>query len=299
MTITLRQQSDGRASTKGASLTFAELDNNFIDLLNRATLTVEDGSNTQVTLGNDGSKTAELKIVGAGGLTTSVTSDSTGQAVLTLTQAAAASATLNVVAGTGITVSQPDSAGEFTVTNSITAINDLSDVTITTPSTGQILSYGPSGWANGAVAIQYDTTPILGGNLDVNGNSIVSISNGNITITPNGTGKTKVSALNYNEGSVYSLGTTSGTITPDVANGNVQTITLNGNLTFSAFSNAVAGQSMTLIVIQDATGSRTLTSTMKFAGAEKTLSTAANSIDILSVFYTGSVYYASLSKGFA
>ena len=33
-----------------------------------------------------------------------------------------------------------------------------------------------------------DTTPQLGGDLDVNGNGIVSVSNGNIAITPNGTG---------------------------------------------------------------------------------------------------------------
>ena len=33
-----------------------------------------------------------------------------------------------------------------------------------------------------------DTTPQLGGNLDVNGNDIVSVSNGNIDILPNGTG---------------------------------------------------------------------------------------------------------------
>ena len=34
-----------------------------------------------------------------------------------------------------------------------------------------------------------DTTPQLGGNLDINGNDIVSTSNGNIDILPNGTGK--------------------------------------------------------------------------------------------------------------
>ncbi len=34
-----------------------------------------------------------------------------------------------------------------------------------------------------------DTTPQLGGNLDVNGNSIVSVSNGDITIAPNGSGE--------------------------------------------------------------------------------------------------------------
>jgi hypothetical protein len=34
-----------------------------------------------------------------------------------------------------------------------------------------------------------DTSPQLGGSLDVNGQSIVSVSNGNITITPDGSGK--------------------------------------------------------------------------------------------------------------
>lgn len=101
----------------------------------------------------------------------------------------------------------------------------------------------------------------------------------------------------YNEGSPYSVSYAS-TITPDVANGNVQQVTLTGSVTFSAFANPVAGQSLTLIVKQDATGSRTLTSTMKFAGGTKTLSTAANSVDIITVFYDGTNYWASLGKDF-
>lgn len=142
-----------------------------------------------------------------------------------------------------------------------------------------------------------DTTPQLGGNLDVNGQQIVSVSNGNIVVAPNGTGKTKVNALNYNEGAIHTV-SYAATITPDVGNGNVQEITLTGNVTFSAFDNAVAGQSLTLIVKQDSTGSRTLTSTMKFAGGEKTLSTAANAVDIISVYYDGTNYWASLGKDF-
>jgi len=38
---------------------------------------------------------------------------------------------------------------------------------------------------------------------------------------------------------------------------------------------------------------------MKFAGGAKTLSTAAASIDIISVFYDGTNYYASLTLGYA
>lgn len=102
---------------------------------------------------------------------------------------------------------------------------------------------------------------------------------------------------NYNE-SIYSLGTTSGTLQPDCANGNVQTITLNGGISLNSFSNPVAGQSLTLIIKQDGSGGRTLTSSMLFSGGSKTLSTGANAIDILSIFFDGYVYYASLGKGF-
>ena len=42
-----------------------------------------------------------------------------------------------------------------------------------------------------------DTTPQLGGDLDVNGNSIVSASNGDIAITPNGTGNVILDGLNW------------------------------------------------------------------------------------------------------
>jgi hypothetical protein len=144
-------------------------------------------------------------------------------------------------------------------------------------------------------SLSADTTPSLGGNLNVATFSIVSSSNGNITVAPNGTGRTVTNRLNYNE-AVHSLGTTSGTIAPDAANGNVQTITLNGNLTLNAFTSPVAGQSITLIVNTGGTA-RTLTSTMKFAGGEKTLSTTSTT-DIISVFYDGTNYWASLAKDF-
>ena len=40
-------------------------------------------------------------------------------------------------------------------------------------------------------------TPQLGGDLDVNGNAIVSASNGNIAITPNGSGKVIIDGLSH------------------------------------------------------------------------------------------------------
>lgn len=54
-----------------------------------------------------------------------------------------------------------------------------------------------SGGGGGLSDVVSDTTPQLGGNLDVNGNSIVSVSNGNIPITPDGTGKIVLDGLSW------------------------------------------------------------------------------------------------------
>lgn len=202
-------------------------------------------------------------------------------------------------------VSVTDSGGDGSLTyNSSTGV-----ITYTGPSASEVRAHFSGGTGititNGVIAttvtsgiasVSADTTPSLGGNLNVNGQQIVSVSNGNIVLAPNGTGMTMLNNIEYHE-KIHSLGTTSGTIAPDVANGNVQTITLNGNLTLNAFTNPIAGQSLTLIINTNGTG-RTLTSSMLFANADKTISTTSTR-DIISVFYDGTNYYASLSKGFA
>ena len=56
-----------------------------------------------------------------------------------------------------------------------------------------------SGLAVGGVALSNvveDSTPQLGGDLDVNGNGLVSTSNGNIALTPNGTGVVRIDGSN-------------------------------------------------------------------------------------------------------
>lgn len=195
-------------------------------------------------------------------------------------------------AGKGSALTFTEGDANFTnLNNDKLELTDLSVGTEGSPSGDGSLSYNnttgvftytpPTAAGIGALAnVVEDTTPQLGGTLDGQANTI-----------------SNVNLKDYKETN-YAL-SYSATLTPDVANGNVQTVTLTGNVTFSAFANPESGQSLTLIVKQDATGSRTLTSTMKFAGADKTLSTAANSIDIISVFYDGTNYYASLAKGFA
>ena len=281
MAITLRQESATGATTKGSALTFAELDNNFIDVLSnkiQALQIVGDTGNVKV-----GEPLSEgvFTITGGSGISTAVTEDSAGNADLVIT-------------------------------------------------------------ASGGLAnVVEDTSPQLGGSLDVNGQSIVSVSNGNITIAPNGSGNIQLTPAsgnitlgatnfptadgsanqfittngsgtlaftstltgstltNYKE-TIYTGGTTTGTITPSVANGNVQSITLSGSITLNALGTPETGDSMTLIVKQPSSGGpHTLTSSMLFAGGTKTLSTAANAIDIISVLYDGTNYWASLSTNFS
>ena len=49
----------------------------------------------------------------------------------------------------------------------------------------------------GSTDVSADSTPQLGGDLDVNGNAIISASNGNIAITPNGSGKVIIDGLSH------------------------------------------------------------------------------------------------------
>ncbi len=77
-------------------------------------------------------------------------------------------------------------------------------ITVSGASNGQALIYSssnarfePANQSGGLSDIVSDTSPQLGGNLDVNGNSIVSASNGNIEITPNGSGKVVLDGLSH------------------------------------------------------------------------------------------------------
>ena len=99
----------------------------------------------------------------------------------------------------------------------------------------------------------------------------------------------RFTAKDYAE-TVYAGGNSSTAVTLAETNGNVQTFTMTGNCTFTMPSGAglQAGTSMTLILTQDGTGSRTgaFTSVLWAGGSAPTLTTTATTgIDILT-FYT-------------
>ena len=82
-------------------------------------------------------------------------------------------------------------------------------------------------------------------------------------------------------GAIVTL-TDGATITPDFADGNNYTVTLGGNRTLANPTNLTAGQSGSIFVVQDGTGSRTLAygSYWDFSGGTApTLTTTASAVD--------------------
>lgn len=141
----------------------------------------------------------------------------------------------------------------------------------------------------------------------------ISQGNSNITVTDSGIGQidftvdglavmqVKSTGLTAYRETVFAGGNTSTAVTPNYQNGNIQTFTANSNFTLNLPTNMAAGQNLVLIITQDATGSRVMTSNAgyRFVNSVKTLSTAATAIDIISIFYDGSRYLCNLNKGYA
>ena len=92
--------------------------------------------------------------------------------------------------------------------------------------------------------------------------------------------------------------TSSASITVDAATAPVHTVSLAHSATFT-LTNMVSGQSIMIIITQDATGSRTGTFTsVKFPGGAPTLSTGAGDIDVVSVFYDGTNYLGNIAQDY-
>ena len=93
--------------------------------------------------------------------------------------------------------------------------------------------------------------------------------------------------LNYSETTL----TDQATITWDASTQDVAKVTLGGNRTLGSASNGTTGQFISLLIIQDGTGSRTLTwnAAYEFASdTAPTLTTTANLGDVFVFRYNGS-----------
>jgi hypothetical protein len=203
------------------------------------------------------------------------------------------SATGNITAAGNITVNAGQDIFATSSTLNIGAIvaNNAANVSDLIIRAGGVTS--PSG-----VNIVFN--PGSGGNIlgNIGTTTITNINSGGQTVTGTLSATGRVIALNYTE-TQSNVGNISGTFTPNIANGSIQYATLTGNITANSITSINNGQSMFLVLTQDATGGRLLNSSWKFAGNVRSLSTAGNATDVISVVYADGTYYASLTTGYA
>jgi hypothetical protein len=155
-------------------------------------------------------------------------------------------------------------AGSGTVT-SVTSAN--SDISIATTTTTPVLTLNSSSTATASKVVLRDSNAII------YATSIIQSTSTNAT-------SGAAATLNWN-------------------NGANQRLTLTANCTLT-FSNPVAGAKYTIELIQDVTGTRTVTfPTIKWAsGSAPVLTTTAAKVDIISLYYNGTDYFGTYSLNF-
>ena len=148
-------------------------------------------------------------------------------------------------------------------------------------------------WLDNSVSfdIVNDTTPQLGGNLDLNSNDITGTGNVNISGTVTSTGATITGTLLPYKAYIAEATLTDGaSIDWNMSTQAVAKVTLGGNRTLNAPTNGSTGQFASILVIQDGTGSRTLTwnAVYEFAtDTAPTLTTTAGLADLFTFRYNG------------
>ena len=182
-----------------------------------------------------------------------------------------------------LTINGPDTSSFITASSSDTLTNKSGNVSQFTNDAGYLTNNG-------------------NGDITFTGSTMTSPSNADITLDPAGTGDINLNATaRFNVGYKEDINalTSSTGITVDASLASVHTVTLAHSTTFT-ISNLPTGGSVTIIITQDGTGSRTgAFASTKFAGGTPTLSTDANAIDVVTIFNDGSNKIATIAKAFA
>jgi len=142
----------------------------------------------------------------------------------------------------------------------------------------------------------------------INDNTILSNqSNDNLELDAAGTGQVVAkAAFKFNAGYIENINTltSSSTITVDCSLASIHKVTLGVSTEFN-ITNLPTGGTVTLIITQDGTGSRTATfgtdgsTAVKFPGGAPTLSTGANDIDVVTIVNDGTNFLGNCAKNYS
>ena len=110
--------------------------------------------------------------------------DPTGDRTINLPNESGTLISTGTTANTFITGQTSISSGDIVSGNDELLVSDADASTLKRVTVDNLISS-----AGGLTSVAADSSPQLGADLDVNGNDIVSVSNGNINLLPNGSGK--------------------------------------------------------------------------------------------------------------
>lgn len=184
---------------------------------------------------------------------------------------------------TGNVTGNADTATTATTATNAQGLTGTPNITVGTiaatslNASGVVTATSFSGSASGLTGIS-DTNYWAATDVGINTTAKVGIG----TTNPVGTLQIAGNAV----GEIVTL-TDGATITPDFSTSNNFTVTLGGNRTLANPTNIVAGQSGFITIVQDGSGSRTLSfgSYWDFAsGTAPTLSTGTNAVDVLAYY---------------
>lgn len=183
-------------------------------------------------------------------------------------------------------VQNPTFSGNVTVTGTISGVTVTGTTASFTSGNFTNISAGTYTITSGVFSAGSETNPSISFASDPN-TGIYSPGADQVAIAAAGSGRLFVGAngvVTIQNGAAAIIGTlTDGaTITPDFAANCNFAVTLGGSRTLANPTNITAGQSGSIFIVQDATGSRTLSwgSYWDFpGGTAPTLSTAANAVD--------------------
>ena len=135
-----------------------------------------------------------------------------------------------------------------------------------------------------------DTTPQLGGDLDVNGNTITSTSNGNVVIAPNGTGDVRLNT------DTVRVGDTNADV--NITTHGTGDLTLNTNAGTNSGSVVIAdGANNNVTLTANGTGKVAFASDLQINGTTNNWTIEVDSDDHLLFKYNGTAVFAIQDTG--